>query len=222
MFNWFSRRKLEDVVKPLTLEALKRLARIVVVDDEPDSVPTDGLKANGYSVDYWPDLDANRLARLERGEFDVVVLDIQGIVAPGLSDTGNGLGVLRRLKHANPTQTVIACSGQSYSIDAMDFYRAADATLAKPISLIRAMETIDEILRTRIGAGYYWNGLVEMLRQSGVTEARIRKLEGEVAKAVSRGTSITVERVEQIVGHIGTIATIGELVKRAILFAGGP
>ena len=109
---WFDRGKkttsIRDVAKPLSVEAMKRLARIVVIDDEPDSVPTDDLRANGYSVEYWPIIDAGRLARLERGEFEIIVLDIQGIAPPGFSDTGDGLGVLRQLKKLNPSQVIIA------------------------------------------------------------------------------------------------------------------
>lgn len=215
------KRTISDVAKPLSPEALKRLTRIVVIDDEPDSVPTDDLRANGYSVEYWPLIDAARLARLERGEFDIVILDIQGIVSPGFSDTGDGLGVLRRLKKANPSQTIIACSGQSYRIDAMDFYRNADATLAKPISAIRAMETLDGVMQTRIGVGTYWEAIATLLKAGGVAESRITELEGEIAEAMTKGSGVSRDRIEHIIGHVGTIATIVELVGKVILLASG-
>ena len=219
---WFSRKRtIREVAKTLNTETLKRLTRIVVVDDEPDSVPTEYLKSNGYSVEYWPMLDAGTLARLERGEFDIILLDIQGIVPAGFSDTGNGLGVLRRLKRVNPSQIVIACSGQSYTVDAMDFYRLADATLAKPISAIRAMETLDDLMRTRIGAGAYWDGVSAMLRDAGVASEKIRQLEHAVADAAVRGSQISTTDVERIVGNVSSLVTIGELLRKAIGFATG-
>jgi CheY-like chemotaxis protein len=222
-FPWSRQRTVREVAKPLSSDARKRLTRIVVIDDEPDSVPVEDLRTNGYSVEYWEILNAARLARLERGEFDIVILDIQGIVPPGFSDTGDGLGVLRRLKRANPSQIVVACSGQSYRIDAMDFYRSADGTLAKPISAIRAMETLDELIQSRIGAGQYWDGVANMLREAGVDDAKIRKLENRVAKAAEHSSSLSQSQVESIVGHVGTVVTIAELVNKAISFArGGP
>jgi CheY-like chemotaxis protein len=221
LFSLKRSKTIRQIAKPLSAEARKRLARIVVIDDEPDSVPTEDLRANGYSVEYWESLDAARLARLERGEFDIVILDIQGIVPPGFSDTGDGLGVLRRLKSSNPSQIVIACSGQSYRIDAMDFYRSADATLAKPISAIRAMEALDEVMRSRVDAGQYWDGVAEMLRQSGVDESRIRKLEHRVAKAAEGNTGVSGAQVEEIVGHVTTVLTVAELVNKAIGLARG-
>ena len=202
---------------------MKRLTRIVVVDDERDSVPMADLQANGYAVDYWESLNAERFARLERGEFDIILLDIQGIVTPGFSDTGDGLGILRRLKATNPSQVVVACSGQSYSLDAMDFYRKADATLAKPITSIRAMECVDELMRSRVGARVAWEGIVAMLRTAGVDQAKIDKLERAIATSAKKERQLAAADIEKIVGHVGTIVTVSELAKKAITFIiGGP
>lgn len=214
-------KSIRDVAKPLSQDALKRLTRVVVVDDEADSFPTDALRANGYLVEYWESLDAARLARLERGEFDIIVLDIQGIVPPGFSDTGDGLGVLRRLKRINPSQIIIACSGQSYRIDAMEFYRNADATLAKPISALSAMQSIDSVMQTRMGATQYWEGVAQMLSNAGVDASRIRALEDVVARAAAGGQSLSLEKVKAIIGDVGTIATVVELLNKAIGFVLG-
>ena len=222
--RWFWQSKLRSIASiaaPLPLDRLKRLARIVVVDDEADSVPTDALRENGYSVEYWPQLDSPRLARLERGEFDIVMLDIQGIVPANFSDTGNGLGVLRRLKATNPNQIVIACSGQSYTIDAMEFYRNADATLAKPISALRAMQTLDQLLRERISAERYWEGVVALLQRAGVSDARISRLEADLVRSTERQSALSIDSVRARVGDVRNIVTIGELVNKIFALATG-
>lgn len=212
---------LADVVRPLSGEQLKRLTRIVVIDDEPDTFPTEDLRQNGYSVEYWRSLDAAGLRRLENGEFDIVVLDIQGIVAPGFSDTGDGLGVLRRLKRANPSQAVVACSGQNYSLDTMDFYKIADATLGKPVSIIRCMGILDDLMQSSVGANRYWEGVVASLRVSGVNEKKIRNLEREVMEAAHSGKPLAIERVESIVGHVEKIVIVAELLRKVVALAFG-
>ena len=218
--GWFgSNAKISDVAKQLPHETLKRLARIVVVDDEADSFPVDALRAQGYSIEYWPILDAERLSRLERAEFDIVVLDIQGVVPPGFSDTGNGLGVLRRIKKLNDSQVVVACSGQSYTIDTMEFYRLADSTLAKPISVLRAMETIDDLLRKHVDPTLYWAGIVKMLQANGVTDDKIATLENTVANAAKKNRRVSIDQIESIVGRVNTLATVGELVMKVVDFA---
>jgi hypothetical protein len=103
----------------------------------------------------------------------------------------------------------------------MDFYRSADATLAKPISAIRAMETLDEVMRSRINAGMYWDGIATMLQVAGVEISRVRALEHEVATAMQRGTKLNQSRIEEVVGHVGTIVTVAELINKAIAFASG-
>lgn len=214
-------KTIADVARPLTVEQLKRLSRIVVVDDQPDSVPTDDLRANGYVVEYWSQIDAAQYARLERGDFEIIILDIQGIVRPGFSDTGDGLGILRRLKKHNPAQIVVACSGQSYRIDATEFYKLADATLAKPITLLRAMETLDEVIRSSVRPEIYWGGVERMLGGEGVDKKQIRKLEIEVANAIANGKQVSSSRVSEIVGNIKTIVTVAELISKVIFLTHG-
>jgi DNA-binding response OmpR family regulator len=179
------------------------------------------LRQNGYRVDYWPSVDGASLRRLENGEYDIVILDIVGIVAPGFTDTGNGLGVLRRIKRANPSQVVIACSGRDYSLDDMEFFRSTDAMLGKPISAVRCMEVIDDALRTKIGAARYWDGVAALLRDNGVAEVQIRKLESELAHSIRKGREFPVARVEEIIGDVAAIVTIGELVRKAAVLALG-
>ncbi len=185
-----------------------------MIDDQQDSFPTAELKDSGYRIDYWSRLDASGLRRLEQGEYDIIVLDIQGIVAPDFSDTGDGLGVLRRLKRWNPAQVVVAFSGQSYTLDSMEFYRLADATLSKPVKTIGCMEMLDDLMQNRIGATKYWDGIQSILTTAGVSADKIRKLELAVARAAQKGLPMTTEKVEAIVGHIGTIATVAELLTK--------
>lgn len=207
MFGWFRKHSILELDRPLSDESIRRLARIVVVDDEPDSFPVEDLRSAGYTVDYWPILDAPRLSRLERAEFDLIVLDIQGIVPPGFSDTGNGLGVLRRLKQINEVQAVVACSGQSYRVDEAEFFTLADAVLAKPISSIRALATVQDLLVERMSVSNYWNGLSRSLVEAGVSRSRLVDLEDKIVRSVKKNGTVSIADVEGAVGRIDSAAT---------------
>ncbi|HKE90808.1 MAG TPA: hypothetical protein VKB45_10745, partial [Gemmatimonadales bacterium] len=98
----------------IPISELRKRAKIVVVDDDRDSFPTEGLQADGYTIEWWDRIDNARLNRLESGDFDIIILDIQGVAETSLSDTGDGLGVIRRIKTMNPQQVVVAFSGKTY------------------------------------------------------------------------------------------------------------
>ena len=72
------------------------------------------------------------MTRLENADFDIVILDIQGVAAPGLSGPGDGLDILRRVKNVNPGQVVVAFSGKKYDLSRTEFWKLADDTLVIP------------------------------------------------------------------------------------------
>ena len=92
--GWFSSApNLESLAPVLNPEDRKKLAKVLVIDDEEQSFPIENLRADGYSIEHWESVDGPRLSRLEDAQFDIVILDIQGVAAPGLSGAGDGLAM---------------------------------------------------------------------------------------------------------------------------------
>lgn len=113
------------------------MAKILVIDDEPNI--RSSLKAafdrRGHQTVTAADFAEG--ARLVRGNFDLVFLDIQ------LPD-GNGMDLLESILLSNPQQTVVMISGhadidtavKAIQLGAYDF-------IEKPLSLDRVLITID-------------------------------------------------------------------------------
>jgi CheY-like chemotaxis protein len=187
---------------------LKKRVKIVVVDDDEASFPVEELKESGYTIDWWDQIDSSRLNRLESGAFDIIVLDIQGIVSPHLSDTEDGLGVLRRIKGVNANQVVVAFSGQTYHLDKMPFYKLADDTMAKPVTTIKCKEVLDDLIKNRVGVPQYWATIRDLLVRENVPDKKIARLEHELVSKTRKNEIISADRVKHIVGNVETISTV--------------
>lgn len=141
-----------------------------------------------------------------------MVLDIQGIVAPHLSDTEDGLGVLRRIKDVNANQVVVAFSGQTYHLDKMPFYKLADDTMAKPVTTIKCKEVLDDLIRNRVGVPQYWATIRDLLARENVPEKKIARLEHELVSRTKKNEVISMDTVKNIVGNVKTISTVVSLL----------
>jgi DNA-binding response OmpR family regulator len=212
----FQKRRISEISVLLPAQDVRKRVKIVVVDDERDSFPTEGLQSDGYTVEWWEKLDATRLHRLERGDFDIIILDIQGIVEEGLSDTGDALGVLRRIKNVNPYQVVVAFSGKAYDLDSVPFWKQADDALRKPVTMIQCKELIDRLIHDRVSASGYWKNIQDVLERSGVPDRRIRALENKVVLADEKGQMLSVDSVRDLIGSLDSLDTVYTWVRRLI------
>jgi CheY-like chemotaxis protein len=215
--TWAKGPTVQDLRISLPLNELRKRVKIVVVDDEEDSFPTKALQADGYTVEWWNRLDNQGLRRLEDGDFDIIVLDIQDVVAISLSDTGDSLGVLRRLKAVNPGQVVVAFSGKAYDLSSVPFWKLADDALRKPVTHIQCKELLDRLIDRHVSVLGYWQNIQRLLEKDGVERSRARKLEKYVAGAAIGGNQVTFERVREIVGTVESIAVVVAWAKKLIL-----
>jgi DNA-binding response OmpR family regulator len=207
VIGWFKPPRIEHISVSLPYNEVKKQVKIVVVDDDEASFPTKGLQADGYTVEWWERVDASRLRRLEEGDFTIIILDIQGIVEPALSDTGDALGIVRRVKTVNPAQVIVAFSGQSYDLGSVPFFRQTDDTLLKPVTLIQCKEMIDRLIQRHVSVVSYWANLSKLLETHGVSSRRIRRLEKEVIAKAKEGRSISIEDVRRTIGTISSLHT---------------
>lgn len=185
MLRLFSRRKsLESLAKPLSKRDLRKRTKIVVIDDDEHAFPTNALVDGGYTVEHWPQLKS--LDRLQQGDFDIIVLDIAGVAAH-FSPEDDGFGILQHLKAHNPSQIIVAFSGQSFDLSKQRFFKLADDTMPKPVTPLKCMEVLDQLIESRMTVKHLWETVVALLRSADVPEKKIKQLENQIAAAVSAG-----------------------------------
>ena len=202
------RDRIASVCEPIPLVELRKRCKILVIDDEEASFPTAALKEDGYTIDWWPRVDANGLARLESGQFDLIILDIQDIAEPGLSDTGDGLGILRRLKQTNPGQLVVAFSGREFDLDAVPFWRLADDALRKPVTLIDCKSKLDAWISECLDSTVQWARIEQRLLANNISSLALRRVEGTIVRAARSRQQISRDRLRTLIGNVADLDTI--------------
>jgi len=178
---FFRRKKISDFPSQ-PLEELRKRTRILVVDDDKNSFPLEIMKKEGYAIDYWPKIE--NLGTLERGDYDIIILDIGGVAKEYTPD--DGLGILEHLKEVNPSQIVVAFSGQSFDLSKNRFWRLADDSLSKPVNATKCKRMIDNLIENRMTADRYWQAVVQILKQEGISDKKLADLENRVANALQR------------------------------------
>lgn len=174
----------------LTLEQIVRRARLLVIDDT-EFLYLELFQRDGYAIEKWSDV--TDLARLERGEFDVILLDIHGVGTALSSD--QGLGVLRHLKTVRPAQIVIAYSNATWTVGQQEFFDHADARLNKTGDYVDFKRTVDDLLRKHFSLGFHVDRIIRTLGpvpgdsqevRALVTSAILTQRTSQVEKAAGR------------------------------------
>lgn len=174
-----------DNAEQSDIRALRKRVRILVIDDQADAFPVESMRSRGYNVEYWPDVSVDNLARLERGEYDIVILDIRGVGKDISFD--EGFAVLKRLKRVRPGLTVVAFSGATFDISESQFFELADDVLPKPVDVFTCEEKLDALLRQSLSFDELWEGLNVLLRHAGVGRWGRSRLRKKIDRAVKRG-----------------------------------
>lgn len=155
----------------LDLDEIRKRARILVIDDNDFAYKT-LFENDGYTIEKWDDVDD--LPKLEKGYFDIILLDIQGVGK--VYSKEQGLGVLKHLHEVCPSQIVIAYSNADFSLKYQDFFKMADAVLAKADDYVQFKRTVDKLLGQRFSLGFYVNRIEKLLSPYANDAEKIRKL----------------------------------------------
>lgn len=193
----------------LSLEEIKKRARILVIDDN-DFYYLPLFKKDGYTVDKWNDID--ELPKLESGYYDIILLDIQGIGKE--HSVEQGLGILKHLHQTCPTQIVIAYSNADFSLKYQEFFRMADAVLAKASDYVEFKRTVDKLLTERFSLGFYVNRIVRMAGPYVADTEQLRKVSSNAILKRSKGT--LEKYLEGYIDKKDLIALILQVVEVAI------
>lgn len=214
---FLSTKSIEKSFRPLSLADAKRHAKILVIDNDPNSFPLEFFRREGYTIDYWELVES--LERLDSGSWDILILDI-GDVAKHLTPD-DGLGVLEHIKRYNPSQLVIAFSGQSFDLSKNRFFKLADDTLWKPVNSVKCKETIDQLLTEKFNVLHYWNGVKNVLKEDGVDDKKIYQVEARLLKSLKSGKKVSANILDGIMEKADvTIRVMVLLTKIASIAAG--
>ncbi len=208
MFGFTRRRKWPE----LPFDEIKKRAQVLVIDDE-DFAYKLLFNRDGYRLDKWDDIDD--LPKLENGYYDLILLDIQGVGREHSHE--QGLGVLKHLRAVNPVQIIVAYSNADWSLRYQEFFRMADATLAKGADYVEFKRTVDNLLKQRFSLGFYLDKIVSVLGDETGDPRHMREL---AEKAILTGKTRDIEKALKIgVEKTELVTTVLSIVKSAITLA---
>ncbi|WP_009962647.1 response regulator [Verrucomicrobium spinosum] len=194
--KWLKAPTISDVAQHRSFEEQRKRARILIIDDDPNAFPVELLQKEGYNLTHW--FKVENYKPLESGEYDIVVLDIQGILPENKSNE-DGIDLLRHIKTYNPAQIVIAYSGKKHDLNKSDFWKLADDYLGKPSSIMICKQKIDELLTSRFSIDYYWSVIKNLLQSQEVSEKDISKLETRMAKSLKKKKPLTKDDISETI-----------------------
>ncbi len=131
-------------------EEIKKRGRLLVIDDA-EFAYIELFRRDGYTIEQWHDV--TDLEKLEKGGFDVIMLDIRGVGSEISKD--EGFGVLKHIRKVRPAQFVIAYSASDYDLTQLDFFRLADAVMPKSADYVDFKREVDRLLQQRFSVEYY-------------------------------------------------------------------
>ena len=179
--------ELEGVFRAKPLEELIKVLEIVIIDDE-DIFPVELFKDYEYRITKWDEVTSARLKELQSGQFDIIILDING-VAKQLSEE-DGFAIIETIKSNNPSQILIAYSGQTYDSSKQKYWQMADDTIPKPGGFLRIKEMIDSIIVNQFTPERYLGVLRSILDEQGFNQSAKRGFELKLFNTISKGKNI--------------------------------
>lgn len=163
----------------ISRENLKRNCRILFIDDENVDLISD-LRKEGFSVDH--DKNGNDVSNIERGYFDLVVLDYNGVGTKYGND--QGLSLLKAIKRVNKSVFVLSYTSQNLPPNkSSEFYTLCDGTLNKDDGVADSIKRIEDALRQAVQPERIWHGVLKGLNIEPNTN-KAKQLEKQVVQAV--------------------------------------
>lgn len=143
--------------KPADLSLILRLVDealgqplVLIVDDDPELCASlwDVLRERGYRVNLAHD-EQEAARQLQDASFRTVLIDMK-------LPTGDGIGVFRMVRDANPTARTIVITGFRAETDQAIqqlLNAGADAVCYKPFNVPVLVETLDKLAKQEAGSG---------------------------------------------------------------------
>jgi DNA-binding response OmpR family regulator len=176
------------------------MRRLLVVEDDPTIAEplARALRRDGYDVDVRAD-GASALARANRGDVDMVLLDL------GLPDI-DGMDVCRRLRAESPGMPILMLTARADELDTVIGLDAgADDYVTKPFRLAELLARVRAVMR---------RGQVE----SAVHEVRDITVDSDARKAWLAGAELQLtvkefDLLRVLVRDAGRVVSRGQLMR---------
>jgi len=176
------------------------MRRLLVVEDDPTIAEplARALRRDGYDVDVRAD-GASALARANRGDVDMVLLDL------GLPDI-DGMDVCRRLRAESPSMPILMLTARADELDTVIGLDAgADDYVTKPFRLAELLARVRAVMR---------RGQVE----SAVHEVRDITVDSDARKAWLAGNELQLtvkefDLLRVLVRDAGRVVSRGQLMR---------
>ena len=195
MFEFFSKKYTFNDIPLSDINDLKKRIKIVVIDDNKDSFPIETMQDFGFTLEYWKIIDSNKLKRLEKNEFDIIILDIEGVVETSELGEKDGLDILKSLKNKNNKQIIIAFSGSTYDVSKGEFWKITDDFLKKPINAFDTKEMLEEIILNNFSINNLINQLKQIINKQIDNQKDIEKLETIIVKAIKEEKNLDMLKI---------------------------
>jgi len=176
------------------------MRRLLVVEDDPTIAEplARALRRDGYDVDVRAD-GASALARANRGDVDMVLLDL------GLPDI-DGMDVCRRLRAESPAMPILMLTARADELDTVIGLDAgADDYVTKPFRLAELLARVRAVMR---------RGQVE----SALHEVRDITVDSDARKAWLGGSELQLtvkefDLLRVLVRDAGRVVSRGQLMR---------
>lgn len=198
MFGFFDKKYTFNDIPLSDINDLKKRIKIVVIDDNRDSFPIETMQDFGFTLEYWRIIDSNKFKRLENNEFDIIILDIEGVVETSELGEKDGLDILKSLKNKNNKQIIIAFSGSTYDVSKGEFWKITDDFLKKPINAFDTKEMLEEIILNNYSINNLINQLKQIINQQIDNQKDIEKLENIIVRAIKEEKNLDILKIIKV------------------------
>jgi DNA-binding response OmpR family regulator len=227
-------KKLESEIlaRGLPEEARKRIrnAKICIIDDKVGQLKSmvEGLQKEGFSniVKLQQIESVNSLLN---SDYDVIVLDLSGVATS--IDDDDGLGVLQKLKQADPSLPVIVVTGNEISPRLVKTAGLSDLVRHKPVLSADLAADVEAVLRPRVDPRL---GGIEIVRVIGrlvdeghlkmtfIDRVRYRTARRKLLAEVRSPAGAPIDMIVKIAGILTNYATVAAaLLKLCYALSGG-
>jgi arsenate reductase-like glutaredoxin family protein len=173
--------------------------KIAIIDDEIESFPIDFIRKMGFDVQCYESISF--ADSLEITKYDVVFLDVKGVVKEDLEE--GGAKFIKILKQARSLLPIVAVSSGKFHPELNDYFKSSDMIINKPIDEFKISEILKELKSDYFDFPELINTLKEQIRKLPIEKKQKSQLEICIVKYLSTHTS-----KDEIMKFVHQIATV--------------
>jgi len=207
MISFFRKKK---VFPHRTIEDLKNIVKILIIDNEPFNLEKDlKEKEHWRNVVRIPDVES--LSQTEVKEAHIICVDVQGVgVIMGFQD--EGLGLIKAIKETYPEKKVIMYSAESQG--KVDAFHPADDVVDGRMKKTSTRYNFEVTIERLAKDAFCLENCVKHIKEILYSEFKIEKDEKEISEIIqqiySQKKPITNTMIEKVFNlqNAGSIASI--------------